>query len=388
MELSTLLTIVLLVTIVIGVAVAIFAFRFGKQRGAVETLPGVMTKKEIDQVVTDFKTLHSNLAGQHTAIVSEKDRTLASVQSVNQKYAEWTKEYEQRIRTIDESLDSISEKAVTEVKNMAGVIQPVIAMFKTPQIAGIQYAEAELELLLKSHLGEGLYGRKPSHLAVGSECVDFIIKLPDCVIPIDSKFPEAVYRAWTDAKDETEAKPRWRSFRDALLKQMEATAKYIRPEVGTTDYALLFLPSDVIWHQAFLASHWYGEENPILRRSQELRVFGCSAQTLMPYVGLLRLGLRNLKVAEDVKAVRQQIDQLKTSFGRFAQDWGIVRKHIGNAQAAVSDAEGPKGSLAAVQRDVDRLTSHNVGKPETSDATTRMNLPVQTTVQTNGGSDS
>lgn len=376
MELSTLLTIALLLIIGLGLFGSFFAYRSGRQRGAVEKLPGVLTKEEIEKAVNDLRDLKAHLEGQHTAVVSEKDRMLASAQSVTQTYAKWTEEYAQRVRKIDDSLGSISKSAVDEVKNMAGVIQPVIAMFKTPQIAGIQYAEAELELLLKVHLGEGSYERKPSHLAVGGECVDFVVKLPDCAIPIDSKFPEAVYRAWADAKDETEAKPRWRVFRDALLKQMEATEKYIRPEAGTTDYALLFLPSDVIWQQAFLVRQWYGDDNPILRRSQELRVFGCSAQTLMPYFGLLRLGLGNLKVANDVKAVRQQIDQLGTSFARLVQDWGIIRKHIGHAQSAVSEAEGPKGSFASVQRDVDRLTEHKSGMAG------RANV----TVETNGGS--
>lgn len=376
-----LLFIIISVVAALAVTAAIMSYRFGKQRGAVEGLPDRLTKEELSKVLKDLTELRSRFQGEHDAIMSEKNRMLSSVESENKRYVTWTKEYEQCIKRIDDSLGSISTKAISEVKNMAGVIQPVVAMFKTPQIAGIQYAEAELELLLKTHLGEGLYERKPANLAVGNECVDFIIKLPDCVIPTDSKFPEAVYRSWTDAKDEAEAKPRWRTFRDTLLKQMEATAKYIRPEIGTTDYALLFLPSDVIWQQAFLVRQWYGEDNPILRRSQELRVFGCSSQTLMPYVGLLRLGLRNLKVADDVKAVRQQIDQLKTSFGQFVQDWNTLRRHIGNAQGVITEAEASsKGSFAKLQRGVDRLTDHEVGKPEDpSDQQQRMlSVPIST----------
>ena len=358
----------MVIGILLGIGIAAAAFfltRRNRAAPAPADLPDEFTKTNLEATLLIVQQLASKLEGKHEAIVLEKDRIISSTQTTNDSYATWTREYEQRVKRIDDSLDSISKQAVSEVKNMAGVIQPVVAMFKTPQIAGIQYAEAELELLLKTHLGDGLYQRKPQHLAVGSESVDFIIRLPDCVIPIDSKFPEAVYRAWTDAKDEAEAKPRWRSFRDAMQKQLEATAKYIRPQVGTTDYALLFVPSDVIWQQAFLVSRWYGEDNPLPRRCQELRVFGCSAQSLMPYIGLLRLGLRNLKVAEDVKAVRQQIDQLKTTFGRFMGDWSTLRGHLDRAHTASLGVEGAKGSLSAMQRDVDQLTAHDVGNSET-----------------------
>lgn len=317
------------------------------------------------EAVTTLSNLETKLSGQHTAVVSEKDRMLTAVDTESRELKAGILAYQLQIKAIDDSLRSISDDAVAKVKTMAEAIQPVIAMFKTPQTAGIQYAEAELELLLKTHLGDGLFERKPSALASGNDVVDFIIKLPDCIIPIDSKFPEAVYRQWVDAKDEQESKTRWRAFRDAVIRQMEATAKYIRPEVKTTDYALLFLPSDVIWQQAFLVSKWYGEENTLLKKSQELRVFGCSTQTLMPYIGLLRLGLRNLRVSEDVKAVQRQIDQISTVFKRFTGDWGVLKRHLGNANQAMLDTEGAKGSLASLQRSVDQLGGHKLVEEST-----------------------
>ncbi len=316
------------------------------------------------KTVDDLSRLPDKLEGQHTALLQEKDLRLATAESESQQLKTRIQEYQQHIKGIDTSLDTIRKDAVSEVKTMADVMQPVIAMFKTPQTAGIQYAEPALEILLKTHLGEGLYERKPQALAAGNEVVDFIIKLPDCIIPIDSKFPEAVYRQWVDAKDEQEAKPRWRAFREAVINQMEATAKYIRPEVKTTDYALLFFPSDVIWQQAVLVSRWYGEENPLPKKSQDLRVFCCSAQTLMPYIGLLRLGLRNLRVSEDVKAVQRQIDQLNTIFKKFVIDWGILKRHVGNANQAMLEAEGARGNYAALQRGVDQLAGHKPSAEE------------------------
>lgn len=307
-------------------------------------------KNKFERWESEIKGKYSEIDIAKTAISSTKD-------TERENYKKRVTELETQIKGINVSLQSISSEAVAQVKSMSSAIQPVISMFRTPQTAGIEYAEVELEILLKTHLGDGLYERKPRHLASGNETVDFIIKLPDCLIPIDSKFPEAVYRAWVEAT-EAEAKAKWRVFRDAVIKQLENTSKYIRPEAGTTDYALLFLPSDVIWQQAFLVNKWYGEENTVLKRSQEVMVFGCSAQTLMPYLGLLRLGLRNLKIAEDVKAVQRQIDQLTPSLGRFNKDWETLKKHIDDAANVTSAVEGPKGSLAALQKTIENLTKH------------------------------
>jgi len=320
----------------------------------------VMARRLYNLVEAKFREWEAKIQGKYEEIDSAKNQMFSTTEKERKTYENRVTELETRITGINTSLSSISNDAVAKVKAMSDVIQPVISMFRTPQTAGIEYAEAELDVLLKTHLGDGLYERKPRFLASGNETVDFIIKLPDCVIPVDSKFPEAVYRAWVDAADESEQKARWRLFRDAVIRQLENTSKYIRPKAGTTDYALLFLPSDVIWQQAFLVNKWYGEENTILRKSQEVSVFGCSVQTLMPYLGLLRLGLRNLKISEDVKAVQRQIDQLKILFKRFTGDWGTLRTHLQNAYNSLSNAEKAKGSFLELERAIENLASHEL----------------------------
>ena len=305
-----------------------------------------------------FQQWQSKLEGRYAELDQLKTQLNSTASQDLNRYRDRVRELETTLTTISGSLQQISSEAVGQVKTLTGSLQPIVSMFRTPQVAGIEYAETELELLLKTHLGDSLYERKPRNLAFGGEAVDFVIKLPDCFIPIDSKFPETAYRGWAEAT-ETEMKTKWRLFRDALLRQLETTSKYIRPELGTTDYALLFLPSDVIWQQAFLVSKWYGEENPILRRSQEVRVFGCSVQTLIPYLGLLNLGLRNLKIAEDVKGVQQLIDQLGSSWGHLKKDWGILIGHVANAYRSATSMQGAKGPVTQMDRLVEDLAKHD-----------------------------
>ena len=310
----------------------------------------------LEAIKGEARAALAELKGKYDAILDEGKRQAADATQEQNAYKKLVGEWSERIKTINESLNSLDKQAIKTVGDMESTLKPIVSIFRSPQAAGIEFGETELELLLKTHLGESLYERKPRRLAVGQDVVDFVLKLPDCVVPIDSKFPSASYRAWVEAAPEPEARAAWRRFRDEMLAQMAATAKYIKPDAGTTDYALLFVPSDVIYQQAFLAQRLYDQENPIPQRSQELQVFGCSTQTLMPYIGLIRLGLRNLKISEDVKGIRRQIEQLDVVFKTFRGDWETLRGHVDRLAKHVDRLSGERGSVAQLAEAVKKLS--------------------------------
>ena len=313
-----------------------------------------LTRRELGDLVAQLK-------GQLDALSTEKQAKLHNLEKEREAYRDLTTQWRDRISSIDDSLTKISTEASKRVDDMASQLKPIVSIFRSPQVAGIEFGEAELEMLLKTHLGEGLYLRKPRQLGLGQDVVDFAIKLPDCLVPIDSKFPSSQYRAWVEAPPEqqSEAKTAWRTFRDQLIRQMETTAKYIKPDAGTTDYALIFVPSDVIYQQAFLTQRVYDQENPIPQRSLQLQVFGCSPQTLMPMFSLIRLGLRNLKISEDVKGIRAQIDELNNVFFKnfMESDWKILRGHVKQLSDHVDKLASDKGGVSRLGESIRKLAN-------------------------------
>lgn len=305
----------------------------------------------------ELAALISELRGRVDALVGEKDLRSKDLEKERETYKQLTTQWNERLSAIDTSLERISTEASDKVSDMSSQLKPIISIFRSPQIAGIEFGEAELEVLLKTHLGEGLYMRKPRLLAVGQDVVDFAIKLPDCLVPIDSKFPSTQYRAWVEAQTEAEAKVAWRAFRDQFVRQMEAAAKYIKPDAGTTDYALMFVPSDVIYQQAFLTHRIYEQDNPIPQKAAQLQVFGCSPQTLLPIFSLIRLGLRNLKIAEDVKGIRSQLDELHAVFskGFLEGEWKTLREHVRQLADHVDKMGLDKSHLSRVKDAIRRL---------------------------------
>lgn len=346
---------ILAITLLILVGTGLFvAWRINRQH----------ERSLVDTATQELKTLIAELRGRIDALVGEKDSRAKDLDREREDYKSLTTRWDVHVSAINSSLETISKNATDKVEDMASQLKPIVSIFRSPQTAGIEFGEAQLEMLLKTRLGEGLYVRKPRLLAVGQEVVDFAITLPECIIPIDSKFPSATYKAWVEAATEAEARPAWRAFREAILTQLAATAKYIKPDAGTTDYALLFVPSDVIYQQAFLTTRLYDQDNPIPQRAQELQVFGCSPQTLMPYFGLIRLGLRNLKIADDVKGIHQQIEQLDVLFKSFDGDWKVLRGHVDRLAKHVEGVSGDRGSKTRLEKAVRKLASPGTSEEE------------------------
>jgi len=314
-----------------------------------------------DQTAHDkLEKLAGKLEGYYDSLTTQAEARVSEREAEVTRYKELTTDWRTRIEEIGTSLSKLSTDASQKVGDMASLLKPIVTIFRSPQTAGIKFGEGQLELLLRAHLGEGLYVRKPALLAVGTDVVDFAIKLPECLVPIDSKFPAAYYQAWMEAsegKTAEEAKSAWRAFRDQLLKQLETTSKYINPRAGTTDYALLFVPSDAIYLQAFVTEKLYDLDNPVPRRTAELQVFGCSPQTLMPIFNIIRLGLRNLRVAEDVKEIRQHIDELDRVFFKafLGEDWGILRRHVENLKGLVDRMGTDRGSVGRLGEAIRKL---------------------------------
>ena len=347
------MTLLLVLLAIVCVALFFLLLDERKRRSQAQTTQDQTTKEELQQLI-------SELRGERSALATAKQAEIHDLEGKHDAYKDLTARWKEQVASIDKSLITLSKEATQKVEDMASQLKPIVSIFRSPQVAGIEFGEAELEMLLKTHLGEGLYLRKPRQLGLGQDVVDFAIKLPDCLVPIDSKFPSLQYRAWVEAPPEqAEAKVAWRAFRDQLIKQMEMTSKYIKPDAGTTDYALIFVPSDVIYQQAFLTQRVYDQENPIPQRSLQLQVFGCSPQTLMPIFGLIRLGLRNLKIAEDVKGIRAQIDELNNVFfkGFMESDWKILRGHVKQLSDHVDKLASEKGSVSRISESVRKLAN-------------------------------
>src|SRR5262249_26016849 len=117
---------------------------------------------------------------------------------------------------------------------------------KLPHLRG-QFGEASLERLLGDFLPSHMFALQASPSGNGGGRADAGIYFPDRQLPIDAKFPREAVIALFESSDETEIE----DARIELVRVMKAEAKrikqYIQPESGTTDIALMYLPSETLY---------------------------------------------------------------------------------------------------------------------------------------------
>lgn len=186
------------------------------------------------------------------------------------------------------------------------------------------------EVLLEQLLGNVL---PPEHYetqySLGSERVDAVVKLPDGLVPIDSKFPLPSFeRILSEETEEGKNRARRDFMKDVKSRVDEIRTKYIKPEHGTMDFALMYIPAENVYYEA-VSSEVGGES--LLDYSYHCKVIPVSPFTFYAYLVALAYGLRGLRVSEHAKVIREQLSALVKDLGAAQEDFDTLGRHIRNA---------------------------------------------------------
>jgi DNA recombination protein RmuC len=143
------------------------------------------------------------------------------------------------------------------------------------------------------------------------------------------------------AQDEAHKKAHWRSFAAAVKRRVDETSKYILPGEGTTDFALMYIPSESVYYEAFVRSSQFGENNPLIDYALNKRVYPVSPMTIYPYLVTILQGMKALKIEENAKDILGKVTGLRNDYERFKSIYAIIIGHIENAHSKhSSEAQG------------------------------------------------
>src|SRR3989344_7415051 len=183
----------------------------------------VMLQNQISQIT---KTLDSKL-GESTKMLQQQFGQSATI-----------------IRDVTERLTKLDETN-RQVVNFADQLQRLQDILKNPKQRGV-FGEYQLEMLLRNAFQPQQY--KMQYKFKDGEIVDAVLFLGEKILPIDSKFSLENYNRIIEEADPIRHDKLEKQFKQDLKNRIDETAKYIRPEEGTLDFAFMFIPAEGIFY--------------------------------------------------------------------------------------------------------------------------------------------
>ncbi len=197
------------------------------------------------------------------------------------------------------------------------------------------------EFFLEDLLGQIL---PPQHFVIqhafkSGERVDAVIKLGSSLVPVDSKFPLENFKRTLEAASDDERSRSKRQFVSDVKKHVDAIAgKYILPDEGTYDFALMYIPAENVYYETIIKDDSEGERN-LSQYALSKRVVPVSPNSFYAYLQAIVLGLKGMKVEERAKEIIQYLSRLGGDFTKFRDDFSLLGKHLGHAQTSYQSTE-------------------------------------------------
>ena len=112
-------------------------------------------------------------------------------------------------------------------------------------------------------------------------------------------------------------------------------AKYILPDEGTYDFALMYIPAENVYYESIIKDD---ADGALLEYALKRRVVPVSPGSFYAYLQAIVLGLRGFQIEENARRIMEDLARLRGDFARFAEDFDTLGKHLANAKTKHDDA--------------------------------------------------
>ncbi len=157
------------------------------------------------------------------------------------------------------------------------------------------------------------------------EKVDAAIKMDAGILPIDSKFPMENFQKMAKAESENEKMNVQKEFIRDIKKHIDDIAKkYIIPDEGTMDFALMYLPSESVYYELVNLPD-------IMEYARRSRVYPVSPSTFYAHLQTILLSFEGKRMESRSKEILRLLRTLQIDYEKVNENLGLLGKHLNNA---------------------------------------------------------
>jgi len=294
----------------------------------------------VQLVHQQLSSLSSQITSHLNSVASQLTEQVGTgmglIQKASQHFSDRVQEVQVRMAQLDEA-----NKRILEVGRSIATLQEIL---RAPKIRG-GLGEFLLGDLLAQIMPAEYFALQYSFKS--GERVDAVIRLSQGLVPVDAKFPLENFQKSLMAQEDGARKNFLKLFAADVKKHVESIAnKYILPHEGTCDFALMYIPAENVYYEAFIKDEALGEGKGLREYVFEKHVVPVSPNSFYAYLHTILLGLRGLKVEESAREILRHLSGLSGQLARFQDEFRKLGKHL----------EQSKGSFDSAQRQLEKFS--------------------------------
>ena len=305
----------LLTLILIAIGFAFLFFLLNKRLADLQ-------KQRSDATLLEWlKTMQSS--------VDATNKTLNAAMQHNS--AHMTRTLQENAKELNERLDRASAvirevgKEVGQMSEIGRSMKELQDFLKSAKLRG------NIGVQILKDLISQMFPKNSFHLQYqfrSGERVDAAIKTDAGILPIDSKFPmESFQRMMKHQGSQDEYVMLQKEYIRDVKKHVDAISKkYILPDEGTMDFALMYLPSEAVYYEMVNLSE-------LMDYAKKSRVYPVSPSTLYAHLQTILLSFEGKRIEARSKEVFKLLRALQGDYEKINESLGVLGKHLGNASA-------------------------------------------------------
>jgi DNA recombination protein RmuC len=264
-------------------------------------------QKPSDELLEIIKTLQTGSRDDRRALL---DSLQKNTQSLNER--------------LDNAARVISQvqRNLGEMSEVGKGIRTLQEFLQSPKLRGGLGEE-----VLKEMIGQ-TFPKNAFHLQYpfrSGAKVDAVLKTEAGLLCIDSKFPMENFNLMVKGETEAQRSAAKKQFTSDVKKHIEdISKKYILPDEGTMDFALMYIPSEAVYYEVVNIQ----ELSNFARR---LRVYPVSPNTLYAHLQVILVSFEGKDLETKSREVFRILRAIHKDYSKVEENLGTLQKHLTNA---------------------------------------------------------
>lgn len=304
----------------------------------------IVTKKKDDSTLTEWlKSMQSSIEYTNKTLNEAMRGSTSDVAKLLQSN---TKQLNERLDTAARVIGDL-KKNLGEMSEVGKGIRSLQEFLQSPKLRGNIG-----EQVLKDMIGQ-TFPKNSFHLQYqfrSGAKVDAVLKTDAGLLCIDSKFPMENFTLMHKGETEIIRNQAKKDFIADVKKHVsDISKKYILPEEGTMDFALMYIPSESVYYEI-------ANMNDLMDFARRARVYPVSPNTLYAHLQVLLLSFQGKELEEKSREVFRLLRAIQKDYGKVDEGLGVLGRHVNNAYNSMSSVSSSFSLLGQKLSQTQRLS--------------------------------